>query len=135
MQGMSILFNALLASTLAALASPVPNTTALEKRITHVGRGTWYEPGLGACGFTDSASDPVLAIGQGRYGDGGNCNQWVAITNTANGATAFGLTRDECESCSTEDLDMSPSLFQQLGNLDQGVITVSWHFQAKGWQP
>lgn len=38
-------------------------------------KGTWFYPGLGACGEWDSASDFVVALATPRYGDGGNCNQ------------------------------------------------------------
>lgn len=45
-------------------------------------QGTWYEPGLGNCGYTDSASDSVVAIGKGLYDENnaGNCNQVCEYT-------------------------------------------------------
>ncbi|KAF7346570.1 hypothetical protein MSAN_01885100 [Mycena sanguinolenta] len=127
-----------------ALAFAVPlqgNATveALDKRITHVGRGTWYNPseGEGNCGYWDSDSEPVVAISLGRYdaNNGANCNQWIQITNTANGKTAYGKTRDSCVSCGTSDLDMSPALFKEISTLATGEITISWHFMAMGWSP
>ncbi|KAJ7816984.1 RlpA-like double-psi beta-barrel-protein domain-containing protein-containing protein [Mycena olivaceomarginata] len=126
-----------------AFASPVQrgNATveALDKRITHVGRGTWYNPsvGEGNCGYWDSDSSPVVAISKARYDANGgeNCNQWIQITNTANGKTAFGKTRDSCESCDTSSLDMSPGLFKEISTLATGEITISWHFMAAGWHP
>ncbi|KAF9561092.1 hypothetical protein CPC08DRAFT_707664 [Agrocybe pediades] len=126
---------------LLALASPVPvkdgELVDIEKRITHVGRGTWYYPGLGNCGITNNANDPVLAIGKGLYdrNGGSNCGQWVEIVNTANGKKVYGQTRDSCPGCSDNDLDMSPALFQKISTLGTGVIQVSWHFMAKGWKP
>jgi hypothetical protein len=30
---------------------------------------------------------------------------------------------------------MSPSLFQRLAPLSQGVMRISWQFKAKGFQP
>jgi len=119
-------------------ASPIAlNGTAgiLEKRITHSGRGTWFDVGLGACGYYNVNSDPIVAISSGIYGSGGNCNQWMTITNTKNGKVASGKVRDECPGCGQYDIDMSPSLFQQLGSLDIGVLSVSWHYEAKGWSP
>ncbi|KAJ7134797.1 RlpA-like double-psi beta-barrel-protein domain-containing protein-containing protein [Mycena epipterygia] len=111
----------------------------LDKRVTHVGRGTWYNPsaGEGNCGFFDSDSSPVVAISKERYDANGgeNCNQWIAITNTANGKVAYGKTRDSCQSCDTSSLDMSPSLFEELAPLSTGVLKISWHFEAKGWSP
>ncbi|KAJ7245021.1 RlpA-like double-psi beta-barrel-protein domain-containing protein-containing protein [Mycena haematopus] len=128
-----------------ALAFAVPlqqgNVTLAElgKRITHVGRGTWYSPSVneGNCGYRDSDSSPVVAISLARYdaNNGANCNQWIEITNTANGKTAYGKTRDSCVSCNTSSLDMSPSLFEEISTLATGEITISWHFMAAGWSP
>ncbi|KAH8093159.1 RlpA-like double-psi beta-barrel-protein domain-containing protein-containing protein [Cristinia sonorae] len=121
-------------------ASPVPvngTVNVLEKRITHTGRGTWFNVGLGNCGQWNSNSDPIVAISKSLYDQNGgsNCGQWLTITNTANGKTANGYVRDSCPSCGYNDIDLSPSLFQKLGSLDTGVLKVSWHFQAKGWKP
>ncbi|KAH8114436.1 RlpA-like double-psi beta-barrel-protein domain-containing protein-containing protein [Phellopilus nigrolimitatus] len=135
---MAFFLFAFFASTLCALANPLPSNgtvAVVEKRVTHTGRGTWYDPGLGNCGYTDSSSDPVVAIGIGRYGDGGNCNQWIYIENTANGNVAYGQTRDSCQSCSDSDLDMSPDVFQQLASLDVGELTISWNFMPMSWSP
>jgi len=120
-----------------AVASPVAgNTTALEKRVTHSGRATYYEVGLGACGYTDTDSEPIVAISHLIYGSGGNCNQWMEIKNSATGKTKYGKTRDECEGCGEYDIDLSPSLFESLGApLSQGIQQVEWHFMAKGWSP
>ncbi|KAI5119406.1 hypothetical protein M0805_005949 [Coniferiporia weirii] len=130
---------AFFAFVLRVLATPLPlngtSTVDVQKRVTHTGRGTWYYPGLGNCGYTDASSDPVVAIGIGRYGDGGNCNQWIQIEDTANGKVVYGKTRDSCQSCSDSDLDMSPSLFEGLAALSVGELTISWHFMEKGWSP
>ncbi|THH08447.1 hypothetical protein EW145_g2695 [Phellinidium pouzarii] len=135
----TIFLVAFFAFVFSALATPLPSngnsTEIIEKRITHTGRGTWFYPGLGNCGYTDSSSYPVVAIGIGRYGDGGNCNQWVQIQNTANGNMVYGQTRDSCQSCSDSDLDMSPTLFEGLASLDTGEITISWHFMEMDWSP
>ncbi|RPD62758.1 hypothetical protein L226DRAFT_323248 [Lentinus tigrinus ALCF2SS1-7] len=115
----------------SVLASPIN----LEKRITHSGRGTWFDVGLGACGKTNVNSDKIVAISSAIYGSGGNCEQWMHITNTANGKSAYGKVRDECPGCGAYDIDMSPSLFQELGSLDTGVLKVSWHYENKDFEP
>ncbi|KAH9894316.1 RlpA-like double-psi beta-barrel-protein domain-containing protein-containing protein [Cubamyces lactineus] len=126
---------ALISSVIAAPA-PVAPEANLEKRITHSGRGTFFNVGLGACGKHNVNSDHIVAISSSIFGSGGNCEQFMEITNTANGKTAFGLVRDACPGCGAGDIDMSPSLFQSLGaSLDQGVIKVSWHFKPKGFHP
>ncbi|KLO08985.1 Non-catalytic module family EXPN protein [Schizopora paradoxa] len=121
----------------SAVASPLETRNATVRvraaDVTHTGRGTFFTPGLGACGQTSTSSDPVVAIGAGRFGSGGNCFQWMKIT--ANGVTAFGQTLDECESCGDSDIDMSPSLFQNFAPLSQGVVEVTWNFEPFGFQP
>ena len=86
------------ASTLSIVfASPTVADDALVKRdseITHSGKvgivcsffqvyfctepqtqATWFHPDVGACGYTDGDSDPIVAISHLIYGSGGNCNQ------------------------------------------------------------
>ncbi|CCM05937.1 uncharacterized protein FIBRA_08176 [Fibroporia radiculosa] len=128
---------ALCALVVSVSASPVTASTAvLDKRTTHTGRGTWFDVGLGACGYENVNSDPIVAISHDIYGGGGNCNQWIHITNTANGVSAYGQTRDECMGCDATAIDMSPSLFESLGaDLSVGVLTVEWNFMNKGFDP
>ncbi|KAJ7486053.1 RlpA-like double-psi beta-barrel-protein domain-containing protein-containing protein [Mycena galericulata] len=142
MSRIAILF-AVFCCALLASAAPLQQANAtladLAKRITHVGRGTWYYPsaGEGNCGFWDSDSSPVVAISLARYdaNGGANCNQWIQITNTADGKVAYGKTRDSCQSCDESSLDMSPSLFEELAPLSTGELTISWHFMAASWAP
>ncbi|KAF8874565.1 hypothetical protein CPB84DRAFT_1797351 [Gymnopilus junonius] len=69
---------------------------------------TWYYPGLGNY-------EPIVAISKQLYDahGGSDCGQQITITNTNTGQTAT---------------DLSPSLFQQLAPLDDGVVPVSWTF-------
>ncbi|TFK39040.1 expansin family protein [Crucibulum laeve] len=132
---------AFFASLLAVIASPVPVANGelidVEKRLTRDGRATWFNVGLGNCGKWNVDTDLIVAIGKGLYdrNGGSNCDQYVEIVNTKNGKKAYGKTRDSCPSCSDNDLDLSPSLFQKLGTLDQGVLSISWHFMNKGFKP
>jgi hypothetical protein len=62
------------------------------------------------------------------------------------------MVRDECQSCAADNLgilrsnffpiqflsnvpDMSQGLFEQLGNLDTGVLSIEWYFMPWGWSP
>ncbi|KAI0650076.1 RlpA-like double-psi beta-barrel-protein domain-containing protein-containing protein [Trametes meyenii] len=132
----AVLILAALSSVIAAPA-PLPDAaTSLEKRVTHSGRGTFFHVGLGACGKNNVDSDHIVAISSDIFGKGGNCEQFMDITNAKTGKKAFGLVRDECPGCGAGDIDMSPSLFQALGaSLDEGVVKVSWHFEKKGFKP
>ncbi|PFH53283.1 hypothetical protein AMATHDRAFT_137683 [Amanita thiersii Skay4041] len=112
-------------------------TVDLEKRITHVGRGTWFHTGKGNCGAWNNDGDLIVAIPKSLYdkNGGSNCDQWIEIVNVDNGRKVYAMTRDSCPSCGPDDLDMSPSTFQGLTSLDAGVVTVKWHFMQRGWSP
>ncbi|KAG1747139.1 uncharacterized protein EDB91DRAFT_1048860, partial [Suillus paluster] len=109
-----------------------------------------FEFGYGACGYTDEDSKLIIAISSGIFGTGGHCSQvgyllfpqcgrWIGfislIPNTDNGNSAYGKTRDKCESCSSTILDMSPGLFEQLSTLNTGEIPISWVFMNDDWSP
>ncbi|KAI0771912.1 RlpA-like double-psi beta-barrel-protein domain-containing protein-containing protein [Trametes elegans] len=127
---------AIFGSAFAVPAPMAPEVATLDKRITHEGRGTFFNVGLGACGRVNVDSDHIVAISSSIFGDGGNCEQYMEITNTKTHKKAYGLVRDSCPGCGAHDLDLSPSLFQALGaSLDEGVIKVSWHFEKKGFHP
>ncbi|KAI0712527.1 RlpA-like double-psi beta-barrel-protein domain-containing protein-containing protein [Earliella scabrosa] len=121
----------LFALIFTVLAAPASNETvaegALEKR-ARTGRGTWFYVGLGVCGKTNKDSDKIIAISSKIYGKGKYCDDKVKIKNLANGKTATAIVRDACPGCGANDIDMSPSLFQKLGDLDTGVLKVSWDF-------
>jgi len=134
-----ILACALFASVTFTFASPAPVANGelvnLEKRITHVGRGTWYYPGMGNCGWENSAGDPVVAISVGLYdsNEASNCGQWMFIEY--NGASTYARTVDSCQSCGPNDIDMSPDTFKALAPLSIGVIQVTWNFMNKEFSP
>ncbi|KAF8886263.1 hypothetical protein CPB84DRAFT_1787814 [Gymnopilus junonius] len=91
------------------------HSATLDKRQMRAGRATWYYPGLGNCGITNTQDEPIVAISKQLYDahGGSDCGQQITITNTNTGQTAT---------------DLSPSLFQQLAPLDDGVVPVSWTF-------
>ncbi|KAI0338928.1 barwin-like endoglucanase [Trametopsis cervina] len=112
-------FIALSALVCATVASP------LQKRSS---RGTWYDTGLGACGWTNVDSDKVIALASDIYNNGAHCGKKIQVTNAATGATAVGTVADECPGCNGRDLDMTPGLFEKLGSLDQGVLQINWKY-------
>ncbi|KAI0786876.1 riboflavin aldehyde-forming enzyme [Abortiporus biennis] len=111
------------------VGSPVPATNyPLAKRASAPGRGTWFDVGLGACGKTNVNSDAIVAIPASVYSGGSHCDQTVSIKNNANGKSTTATVRDECPSCGSNDLDMSPSVFSSLGDLNAGVLDITWDF-------
>ncbi|KAI0714817.1 RlpA-like double-psi beta-barrel-protein domain-containing protein-containing protein [Earliella scabrosa] len=120
-------FTFALALVASSFAAPAPGV--LEKRITHNGRGTFFNVGLGACGKVNKNTDLIVAIASSRF-------KFVEVVNKKTGLHAFGLVRDSCPGCKDGDLDMSPALFKAVGaSLEQGVIDIEWHFMKKGFRP
>ncbi|EJD49797.1 hypothetical protein AURDEDRAFT_58927 [Auricularia subglabra TFB-10046 SS5] len=136
------LFITLIALIASAYALAIPDTTTnstldaiveLDKRVTHTGRVTWFKAGLGACGKRNTGSDLIVAISHLRWSGGNNCDQWMKIT--ANGKTAYALTRDECMGCAVDAIDLSEAAFKKFYSTDKGVFTATWNFMPKGWKP
>jgi hypothetical protein len=87
---------------------------------------TWYDVGLGACGWTNKPSDFVVAINSAQYGSGQHCGRRIEIR--AYGKSAIAQVVDECPSCSPNGLDLSKSLFAHFAPTDKGVFDASWSF-------
>jgi len=98
----------------------------LERRFS--GKATWFIPDTGACGDTNSEDDYIVAMNQHQYNGGAPCHKTVSITNNANGNTVKAKITDECPSCGYGSLDLAPSVFKALGDMNDGVLPISWHF-------
>ncbi|KIP02891.1 hypothetical protein PHLGIDRAFT_130468 [Phlebiopsis gigantea 11061_1 CR5-6] len=120
------LFFALAAVLSATSGAPTPVEDIEKRAKTYHGRGTWYNTGLGACGWNNVDSDKVIALSSSIYGGGKHCGKTLTVTNKKNGKKATGKIVDECPGCASGDLDMTPGLFKKLGTLDEGVLSISW---------
>lgn len=98
---------------------------SLEPRNFH-GKATWFIPDTGACGDVNSNSDYIVAMNYAQYHDGSPCHKVVVITNKANHKVVKARVTDECPSCPYGSLDLSPAAFKKLGNLDTGVLPITW---------
>ncbi|PWN27981.1 barwin-like endoglucanase [Jaminaea rosea] len=123
---------ATLALTLAltgasAIAAPAgsPNTSNLEAR-SKSGKATFFEPGLGACGWQSGANDMIAALATSSYAGGSNCGKWITVHHNGNSAKVKVV--DECPTCvSGDSVDLSPAAFSQLASKDQGMVDVTWN--------
>jgi len=128
-----------LAFFLALLVHHAPLTVARpSSRLPHVpqegktlqrrysGRATWFIPDTGACGDVNSQSDYIVAMNYAQYHGGSPCHKVVVIKNKANNRVVKAKVTDECPSCAYGSLDLSPAAFQALGDLDTGVLPISW---------
>lgn len=88
------------------------NVDSVQKRATYNGRATFYDVGLGACGWTNTASDYIVAQNSDQYGSGypgPNCGKSISISY--GGKTLTATIADECPTCPYGGLDMSRGLF------------------------
>ncbi|KAH8998968.1 expansin family protein [Lactarius hatsudake] len=105
---------------------------------TQVGQGTWYNPGLGSCGITNSDTDYIAAVSHVLYdsypgysGVNPNSNPVCGrkIAATYQGKSVTITATDRCEACAETDLDFSPAAFSQLADISVGRLDdVSWHW-------
>ncbi|KAI0970146.1 riboflavine-aldehyde-forming enzyme [Xylaria arbuscula] len=92
--------------------------------VANAGDMTYYNPGLGYCGWTNGDNDAVVALSPGEVT--GNCGKTIKIHK--DGKTATAKVVDKCPGCATGSIDVSPAVFKQLANLDQGRVKVTWEF-------
>lgn len=99
------------------------------------GQATYYAPGLGACGWTNSDSDYIVAIshslfdsfGTGNPNNNPACGHKIAATY--GGKTITVSVADRCEGCAWGDLDFTPTGFSALADMSLGRLnglTWSW---------
>ena len=96
------------------------------------GTATHYDAALGACGWTNSNSDLVVAIPVEMMGDASNgnplCGKNVVVTSPK-GMTATAKVVDKCGGCkSPTSLDMTPAMFAAIGDGDGIIPGIKWHF-------
>lgn len=112
----------------SCLGTPTPQEKhRLERRFD--GQATWFIPDTGACGDTNSETDYIVAVNSDQYQGGESCHKMVYIQNESNGKSVRAKVTDECPPCDYGSLDLSASVFQELGDLDTGVLPISWHYE------
>ncbi|KAG8731982.1 hypothetical protein FRC11_001261 [Ceratobasidium sp. 423] len=127
----------------SAVAAPVNGTTTsdLEARApydVHNSWASWYNAfaGIGACGWQNHDKEWVAAVGTALFQEimvDGSSNHSKACGKTANvswnGKTIKVGIVDRCYACGYNDIDLSPSAFQQFSGLGTGKLYgVSWKF-------
>ncbi|KAI0749221.1 RlpA-like double-psi beta-barrel-protein domain-containing protein-containing protein [Daedaleopsis nitida] len=88
-----------------------------------------YQNGaIGACGIANSDSALIVGLSPQRYAQS-NCGRKITVTNNNNGKSVQVSVADECPSCTNEnDLDLSVGAFQQIAQLADGYIPITWNY-------
>lgn len=97
------------------------------------GQATFYEVGLGACGWTNSDDELVAALNWEQWDQFGSesngnpaCNKKATLNYEGKSVTVKIV--DKCMGCKYGDLDLSPSAFKQLASESVGRMEMSWSF-------
>ncbi|PHH66848.1 hypothetical protein CDD82_1524 [Ophiocordyceps australis] len=115
---------AILALALAAVAAPAPAENAAA---SSSGQLTYYYPGLGACGQTNGANDAIVAVSAPLFDAQRPCGRNIRVHYQ--GRSVMVRVVDRCAGCAYNDLDLSPSAFQQVvGDLGKGRVPASWEW-------
>jgi len=102
--------------------------------ITRTGRTTFYNPGLGACGTTNTDASMVAAMNAPTFnnypGAGTNPNTnpicGKKVTVKYKGKSVVVKVVDKCPTCGPDAIDLSPSAFKKLAPLSVGHIRATW---------
>ncbi|KJZ77124.1 hypothetical protein HIM_03445 [Hirsutella minnesotensis 3608] len=120
-----------IANTVAAIAMAfttamaAPAQSAIEARST--GAVTYYYPGLGACGETNSEGDHIVAISAAIFDSQRPCNRNIRVSYE--GRSVQVRVVDRCAGCAHNEIDLSPAAFKEvIGSLDKGRVTASWEW-------
>lgn len=115
-------------STSAAAAT---SSSSSSSSGSNTGEGTFYGTGLGACGIVNVDTDYICAVSQslfdgfdGYTGSDPNSNPICGkkIKATYEGKSVTVTVTDRCVGCAYNDLDFSPSAFDQLADQSVGRL-------------
>lgn len=119
-------------------STPITSSTSTAASATststvYTGDMTYYDVGLGSCGWTSSPSDSVVALSHLYMDNPANpnnnplCGRTISISY--GGKQTQAEVVDTCEGCSIESIDMSDSLFEYFEDLSVGRVSgVEWWF-------
>jgi hypothetical protein len=103
---------------------------------TFTGDGTYYDPGLGACGITSGADDMVVAIGWALFDALANgtsnpnlnpaCGRKILAHREGEEETVEVEVVDRCVGCGVDDLDFSLTAFEKIAEEWEGRVKVVW---------
>ncbi|CAE6432980.1 unnamed protein product [Rhizoctonia solani] len=100
----------------------------LQARQSYSGSATYFYPGLGACGGTNTAAEHIVALNVGQWDGGAHCWHHVVIQAYGKQVEAAIVDQASCPGCSWGDLDMAPGLFTEFTSLDVGRFGITWWY-------
>ncbi|KAJ5331245.1 hypothetical protein N7476_001028 [Penicillium atrosanguineum] len=99
---------------------------------------TYYDPGLGSCGYTSTESESICAVSHILFdaaSTGSNPNDnplcGMKIRLRRNGKSVDVKVVDRCVGCKVDDLDVTESVFEKVAEIAQGRVTMEWAWLEK----
>ncbi|KAI9609582.1 hypothetical protein H4Q26_007542 [Puccinia striiformis f. sp. tritici PST-130] len=129
----SMIFNFF--AILLLVASCINGTPVSQEKGSHLarrftGHATYFAPGTGACGATNSGSDYIVAMNQAQYAGGSLCQKTVSIKNEASGKSVQAKVVDKVlPGLCLWFFGSSPTVFSALGDMSAGVLPISWQLE------
>ncbi|KAI7853711.1 hypothetical protein BDC45DRAFT_142600 [Circinella umbellata] len=127
----------------SALVWGTPIVNQLEKRgdtvvdlvdgvLHNIGKATFFTPENaseggteGSCGKSESSTSRIVAVNSEQY-DPSMCGKKVLIRH--GDKETIAEVRDKCPGCKKGSLDLTIIVFEALGELDTGVLDITWCF-------
>jgi expansin (peptidoglycan-binding protein) len=116
-------FSILFTTLFVLLFTTLTNAAPLVERGSMSGKATYYTPGLGSCGKTNSESDMVVALSSSDMSKS-LCGKSITVKSKTGSVTVKVV--DTCPGCGSGSVDLSPSAFAKIGTLSAGVIPITW---------
>ncbi|CAO3656124.1 unnamed protein product [Mucor fragilis] len=119
-------------STTTATATPTTKKSKSSSSSSgdYSGEATYYNTGLGSCGWDNAESEMVVALNHGQMENGENSNHnplcGRRITATGSKGSVTVKVVDTCPGCANGDLDLSPAAFAKIADMADGRVPVSW---------
>jgi len=94
----------------------------------HSGEGTYYAAdGTGACSFPASPGDlMVAAMNLTDFAGSAVCGTCIDLSGPSGSVTVRIV--DLCPECAPGDVDLSPQAFEQIAELAQGRVPITWTY-------
>lgn len=116
----------------ASSTSSAASSTSTSSSGDFSGDGTYYDVGLGACGFDNVDTDYVCAVSHvlfdavstGNSNTNPLCGKYITAHNGDSSVVIKVV--DRCVGCDEYSLDLSPSAFDQIGSEADGRISITW---------
>jgi expansin (peptidoglycan-binding protein) len=100
---------------------------------SYTGIATWFNPATqggstGACGPQEGDDSMIVALNAPQYGNMDKKSSWCGkkVAITYKGKTVQATINDACPECASGSLDLTPAVFNQLGDPNIGELDIKW---------